>query len=36
MGNYDEDYDDEHGEYDSDEDLQMMFDEEDLAEMYEG
>ena len=36
MGNYDEDYDDETGEYDWDEDLEMMFDEEELEEMYEG
>ena len=36
MGNYDEDYDDETGEYDWDEDLEMMFDEEDLEEIYEG
>ena len=36
MGNYDDDYDDETSEYDADEDLEMMFDEEDLEEMYEG
>lgn len=35
MGNYDEDYDDEHGNYDTREDLEMMFDEEELAEMDE-
>ena len=36
MGNYDEDYDDETSEYDPEEDLEMMFDDEDLEEMYEG
>lgn len=34
MGNYDEDYDDENGTYNPEEDLEMMYDEEDLAEMY--
>lgn len=34
MGNYDEDYDDERGDYDRDEDLNMMFDEEDRDELY--
>lgn len=34
MGNYDSDYDDENGEYDPEEDIDMMFDEEDKEELY--
>ena len=35
-GNYDEDYDDESGEYNPEEDLIMMFpDEDDRAALYE-
>lgn len=34
MGNYDEDYDDERSEYDEEEDIDMMFDEEDKEELY--
>jgi|GEM_PF-4315327 len=34
MGNYDSDYDEEHGEYDPKEDIDMMFDEEDKEELY--
>lgn len=35
-GNYDEDYDDETGEYDPEEDIRMMYpDEDDRAVLYE-
>ena len=35
LGNYDSDDDDENSSYDPEEDLEMMFDEEDLEEMHE-
>lgn len=35
LGNYDSDYDDEDGSYDPDEDLDMMFDDEEFEEMHE-
>lgn len=37
MGNYDSDYDDddENSSYDPEEDLEMMFDDEELEEMHE-
>ncbi|MCQ2172738.1 MAG: hypothetical protein MJZ17_08330 [Bacteroidales bacterium] len=35
MGNYDSDDDDEDSSYDPEEDLDMMFDDEDLEEMHE-
>jgi hypothetical protein len=34
MGNYDHDEDDEDWEYDPEEDIDMMFDEEDKEELY--